>query len=127
MIKLYEHPFSPYVQKVKISLYEKQVPFEAEIPNAFCGGETDYGKSNPRLEVPALIDDGFAIFDSTVILEYLEDKWPKPADASGLAARPRAGANDRGALRHLLRGYQLGPDGGPRVEAHHWRYGGRDD
>jgi glutathione S-transferase/RNA polymerase-associated protein len=79
MIKLYEHPFSPYVQKVKISLFEKKVPFEVEIPNAFSGGATDYGKSNPRLEVPALIDDGFAIFDSTVILEYLEDKWPKPA------------------------------------------------
>ncbi len=79
MIKLYEHPFSPYVQKVKISLYEKNIPFEAEIPNAFSGGPTDYGKSSPRLEVPALIDDSFAIFDSTVILEYLEDKWPKPA------------------------------------------------
>ncbi len=78
MIKLYEHPFSPYVQKVKIALFEKNIPFEAEIPNAFSGGPTDFGKSNPRLEVPALIDDGFAIFDSTVILEYLEDKWPKP-------------------------------------------------
>jgi glutathione S-transferase len=34
MIKLYEHPFSPYVQKVKIAMYEKNIPFEAEIPNA---------------------------------------------------------------------------------------------
>ncbi|HXN85698.1 MAG TPA: glutathione S-transferase family protein [Candidatus Binataceae bacterium] len=94
MIKLYEHPFSPYVQKVKISLFEKKVPFEVEIPNAFSGGATDYGKSNPRLEVPALIDDGFAIFDSTVILEYLEDKWPKPAM---LPALPR----DRARVRMI--------------------------
>ena len=78
MIKLYEHPFSPYVQKVKIAMYEKNIPFEAEIPNAFSGAPTDYGKDNPRLEVPTLVDDGLAIFDSTVILEYLEDKWPKP-------------------------------------------------
>jgi glutathione S-transferase len=79
MLKLYEHPFSPYVQKVKIALYEKNIPFEVEIPSAFSGAPTDYGKTNPRLEVPALVDDGFAIFDSTVILEYLEDKWLKPA------------------------------------------------
>jgi glutathione S-transferase len=79
MLKLWEHPFSPYVQKVKISLYEKNIPFEAEIPNAFSGGATDYRSANPRLEVPALVDDGFAIFDSTVILQYVEDRWPTPA------------------------------------------------
>lgn len=79
MPKLYEHPFSPYVQKVKIALYEKSIPFELEIPNAFSGAPTDYGRTNPRLEVPTLVDDGFAIFDSTIILEYIEDKWPKPA------------------------------------------------
>ena len=94
MIKLYEHPFSPYVQKVKISLYEKNIPFETEIPNAFSGAPTDYGKSNPRLEVPALVDDGFSIFDSTVILEYLEDKWPKP---QMLPASPR----DRARVRMI--------------------------
>jgi glutathione S-transferase/RNA polymerase-associated protein len=79
MIKLYEHPFSPYAQKVKIALYEKNIPFEAEVPNAFAGSATDYGKTNPRLEVPALEDDGFPIFDSTIILQYLEDKRPEPA------------------------------------------------
>ena len=79
MIKLYEHPFSPYVQKVKIALYEKNVPFEVEIPNAFSGAATDFGKTNPRLEVPALVDDGFSIFDSTIILDYIEEKWPTPA------------------------------------------------
>ena len=94
MIKLYEHPFSPYVQKVKISLYEKNIPFEAEIPVAFSGGQTDFGKSNPRLEVPALVDDGFAIFDSTVILEYIEDKWPNPPM---LPASPR----DRARVRMI--------------------------
>jgi len=92
MIKLYEHPFSPYVQKVKIAMYEKNIAFAAEIPNAFSGGATDYGKDNPRLEVPTLIDDGIAIFDSTVILEYLEDKWPKPPM---LPASPRERARVR--------------------------------
>ncbi len=78
MLKLYEHPFSPYAQKVKIALYEKNVPFDAEVPNAFAGGASEYSKTNPRLEVPALVDEGFAIFDSTIILQYVEDKWPSP-------------------------------------------------
>src|SRR5205823_1292468 len=33
---------------------------------------------NPRLEVPTLVDGDTAVFDSTVILEYIEDRWPTP-------------------------------------------------
>lgn len=79
MLKLFEHPFSPYVQKVKIAFYEKNVAFEVEVPDAFSGAPTQFGKTNPRLEVPALVDDDFAIFDSTIILDYIEEKWPAPA------------------------------------------------
>src|SRR5260370_14659832 len=79
MLKLFEHPFSPYVQKVKIALYEKNVAFDVEVPDAFSGAPTQFGKTNPRLEVPALVDDDFAIFDSTIILDYIEEKWPAPA------------------------------------------------
>ncbi|HEY2663414.1 MAG TPA: glutathione S-transferase family protein [Candidatus Binataceae bacterium] len=79
MLKLWEHPLSPFAQKVKIALFEKGIPFETETPNAFTGGTTDYLKISPRLEVPALQDGELTIFDSTVILEYLEDKWPRPA------------------------------------------------
>jgi glutathione S-transferase/RNA polymerase-associated protein len=80
MLTLYEHPLSPYAQKCKISLYEKNVPFELKMPNAIGTGQVDaeFMKANPRAEVPALLDDGFPIFDSTVILEYIEDKFPSP-------------------------------------------------
>jgi glutathione S-transferase/RNA polymerase-associated protein len=79
MLKLFEHPFSPYVQKVKIALYEKNVAFEVEVPDAFSGAPTVFGQTSPRLEVPALVDGDFAIFDSTIILDYIEEKWPAPA------------------------------------------------
>jgi glutathione S-transferase len=92
MLKLFEHPFSPYVQKVKIAMYEKNIAFEVEIPDAFSGAPTKFGETNPRLEVPALMDDDFAIFDSTIILDYLEEKWPKPAM---LPAEPRQRARVR--------------------------------
>ena len=80
MLKVYEHPLSPYAQKVKIALYEKNLPFEATIPNMFQpGSEEEFMRSNLRLEVPSLIDGDTSVFDSTIILEYIEDKWPKPA------------------------------------------------
>jgi glutathione S-transferase/RNA polymerase-associated protein len=89
MIILYEHPLSPYAQKVKIALREKKLAFESRLPDLFTGGDRDFEAANPRLEVPALVDDGFAVFDSTIILEYLEDRWPAPpllpADPAGRA------------------------------------------
>lgn len=81
MLTLYDHPLSPYCQKVKISLLEKRVEFEPLLPNGIGSGQTDdaFAASNPRGEVPALIDGDVAVFDSTIILEYLEDRFPSPA------------------------------------------------
>lgn len=81
MITLYEHPLSPYAQKVKIALREKGVAFEAALPGGLGAGGAagDFAAANPRAEVPVLIDGETAVFDSTIILEYIEDRWPAPA------------------------------------------------
>lgn len=81
MLTLYEHPLSPYAQKVKIALREKGEPFEAKMPGGIgAGGASgEFPEANPRAEVPVLIDGETRIFDSTIILEYIEDKWPAPA------------------------------------------------
>jgi glutathione S-transferase/RNA polymerase-associated protein len=78
---VYEHPLSPYAQKVKIALDEKAVAYETRMPAAIGSGQPDreFLRSNPRGEVPSLIDGEHALFDSTIILEYIEDKWPAPA------------------------------------------------
>ncbi len=80
MLKLYDHPLSPYSQKVKIALLEKGLDCDILMPDAFgtgaAGGE--FAAASPRGEVPTLIHDDVEIFDSTVILEYLEDVWPQP-------------------------------------------------
>lgn len=80
MLTLYDHPFSPYGQKVKIALREKGVAFEARVPTDLGpgGAAGDFVRGNPRAEVPMLVDDEVRIFDSTVIVEYVEDKWPEP-------------------------------------------------
>jgi glutathione S-transferase/RNA polymerase-associated protein len=78
MVVLYEHPVSPFAQKVKIALAEKRVPFEARLPDLMGGDDPAFTAVSPRREVPALIDGDVAIFDSTIILEYIEDRWPTP-------------------------------------------------
>ncbi len=79
MVTLFEHPLSPYAQKVKIALREKGIEFQVELPDIVSGHDAALADVNPRLEVPALVDGDTRVFDSTIILEYLEDKWPTPA------------------------------------------------
>jgi glutathione S-transferase len=79
---LYERPLSPYAQKVKIALREKKVPFESRLPAGLgtgAGYAAEFSDASPRSEVPALIDGDTRIFDSTIILEYVDEKWPEPA------------------------------------------------
>lgn len=75
---LYEHPLSSYAQKVKIALREKGLSFDVETPAGLGAGTAGgpFAASSPRNEVPALIDGEARIFDSTIILEYLEDRFP---------------------------------------------------
>ncbi|ANK79823.1 MAG: glutathione S-transferase [Rhizobiales bacterium NRL2] len=77
---LYEHPLSSYAQKVKIALREKGVAFDREVPEVLGSGRSGgrFAEASPRLEVPTLIDGDFSVFDSTIILEYLEDRFPEP-------------------------------------------------
>ncbi len=78
MLLVYEHPLSPYAQKVKIALAEKGIEFECRLPDFLSGEDPEFAAANPRLEVPALVDGETRVFDSTVILEYVEDRWPTP-------------------------------------------------
>jgi glutathione S-transferase/RNA polymerase-associated protein len=94
MVLLFEHPLSPYAQKVKIALAEKGVAFECRLPDFMSGHDPDFQAANPRLEVPALVDGDTRVFDSTIILEYIEDRWPTPSLLP-------AGAAERARVRML--------------------------
>jgi glutathione S-transferase/RNA polymerase-associated protein len=80
MLTLYEHPLSAYVMKVKMALLEKKLEFTALVPDGLMNGTAggSFVDASPRAEIPALIDGDVQLFDSTIILEYLEDKWPSP-------------------------------------------------
>jgi glutathione S-transferase len=70
-------PLSPYAQKVKMALLEKGVPFETRIPD-MNAPDPEFRRLSPRLEVPALIDGDAALFDSSIIVEYIDERWPEP-------------------------------------------------
>lgn len=74
---LYDVALSPYAQKVKLALLEKGVPFEVREVDV-SAPDAEFLRVSPRAEVPALVDGETAVFDSTIILEYVEDRWPEP-------------------------------------------------
>jgi glutathione S-transferase len=68
------------VRKTRIALLEKGLQWETTWLDLAKGEQKkpEYLKINPVGKVPALIDDGIVVHDSTIINEYLEDKYPAP-------------------------------------------------
>jgi glutathione S-transferase len=80
MIKLYTFPASSNSRKVRLALLEKGLEFERVTIDLSKREQKnpDYLKIHPFGLVPALDDEGFIVYDSTVINEYLEDEYPYP-------------------------------------------------
>lgn len=91
MIKLYTFPPSTNSRKVRIALLEKGLEFERINVDLTKREQKDpdYLKIHPFGQIPALDDEGFIIYDSTIINEYLEDEYPypslMPSDSEGRA------------------------------------------
>ena len=67
---------SPFVRKVRVVLAEKKLEYDFAIENVWSDATT-IANSNPLGQVPCLImDGGEAIFDSRVIVEYLDTLSP---------------------------------------------------
>jgi glutathione S-transferase len=80
MIKLYTFPLSTNSRKVRIALIEKGLEFERVNVDLAKREQKnpEYLKIHPFGQVPALDDEGFTVYDSTIINEYLEDEYPYP-------------------------------------------------
>jgi len=80
MIKLYDFPQSPYCQKVRLVLAEKDLSYEKIFVDLMKNEQKspEFLRLNPYGKVPVLMDDDDAIYDSTIINEYLEDEYPHP-------------------------------------------------
>ena len=91
-LTLYHSVESTCAQKLRIVLAAKGLQWE-EIRLNLRKGEQfnpDYLKLNPKAVVPTLVHDGVVVRESTVINEYIEDRFPepplRPADPAARAA-----------------------------------------
>ena len=91
MLKLHHHPFSTFSRRVRIALLEKNIPCELIEVDMMARAHRSpaYLALNPYGRVPTLEEDGFILYESTAILEYLEMTHPTPplvpTDARGRA------------------------------------------
>ncbi len=80
---LYSGPLSLFARKVEVALGEKHLAFtRTMVPFTQTKGYSPKHEAvlaaNPRGQVPVLVDGDVTLYDSTVILEYLEDAYPEP-------------------------------------------------
>ena len=74
-MKLIGSHTSPYVRKVRIVMAEKKLDYQHEPEDVWANDRVD--KSNPLGKVPCLVlSGGEAIFDSRVIVEYMDTRSP---------------------------------------------------
>lgn len=67
---------SPYVRKVRIVMAEKKLDYRLEIENVWSA-DTQIQTYNPLGKVPCMVvEDGGALFDSRVIVEYVDTLSP---------------------------------------------------
>lgn len=83
---------SPYAWRVWLALEFKRLPYALKTLS-FAAGDlktAEYTAVNPRQRVPAIVDDGFALYESAAIVEYLDERDPDAPRLLPGDARQRA-------------------------------------
>jgi glutathione S-transferase len=93
-MKLYYSPLSVYSAKPRIAMLEKGIAHETRLVNWTPATgwikPDELPKLNPKAQIPVLVDDETVVPDSTIINEYLEERYPRtPLFPSGAAERAR--------------------------------------
>ncbi len=118
-MKLYWSSRSPFVRKVMVFAHECGLASQLELertPVAMNNPNRGLLKTNPTGKIPTLeLDDGSALYDSTVICEYLDSRhqgprlFPAAGEARWTALRRHALGNNLTDNLMLWRNEQLRP------------------
>jgi len=110
-LTLVSHHLCPYVQRAAIALVEKRVPFERRTIDLAHKPEW-FAAVSPLGKVPLLITGDHVIFESAVILEYLEETEPLPLHPADPARRAehRAWIEFGSAILNDIAGFYSAPD-----------------
>src|SRR4249920_2550434 len=75
-MKLLASLASPYTRKVRVVLAEKKIDFDMQLVDV-APAENAVNAHNPLGKIPTLVlDDGTALYDSRVIVEFLDHASP---------------------------------------------------
>jgi glutathione S-transferase len=68
---------SPYAWRVWLALEHKAIAYEQRTMSFSAGDlrKPEFLALNPRGRVPTIVDDGFALYESVAIVEYLDEKY----------------------------------------------------
>ncbi len=91
MMVLYSGTTCPFSQRCRLVLFEKGMDFEIRDVDLFNKPE-DIAVMNPYGQVPILVERDLILYESNIINEYIDERFPHPqliAGRSG-ATRPRA-------------------------------------
>jgi glutathione S-transferase len=92
MIKFHYGSGSPYAWRVQLVLEEKGIPYEPVLLSFMQGDhkKPEHLARHPHGKVPTISDDGVTVYESTPIVEYLEERFPEtPLLPRDPAARAR--------------------------------------
>ena len=93
---------SPFAWRVWLALEHKAIPYEFKLIS-FSAGETKtpaFLAMNPRHHVPVITDGDFILYESAVILEYLDEQYPSLDPAHALLPQD---VHQRALARRLAR------------------------
>ena len=78
MMRLYHHPYSDCSRRAVMTALHLEVPVELVLVDLQKGEQRQphFLKLNPNHRVPVLEDDGFVLWESHAIMQYLADKTP---------------------------------------------------
>ncbi len=99
MIAFYYGSGSPLAWRVWLALEHKQLAYDLK-EMTFSAGDLKteaYRRINPRCKVPAIDDNGFTLYESAAIVEYLDEQYPQ----DGASLFP-GDARNRAYIRRLI-------------------------
>ncbi len=77
MMTLYSGTTCPFSQRCRIVLYEKGMDFQITDVDLFNKPE-DLAVMNPYNRVPVLVERDLVLYESNIINEYIDDRFPHP-------------------------------------------------
>lgn len=76
-MQLISLPVSPFAARVRIAIYAKGLPIELVPPPAGWPQNPQFRDVSPTGRIPVLLDERGAIWESAVLLEFLEERFPE--------------------------------------------------